>query len=479
VTAGSVLVDGAWCRTATGADVVNPADTDQVVGRVEWATPRLVEQAGAAAAQAFGAGRRTSAGERAALLLRIADRLHHQREPLARLAVQEQGKTLPEALGEVDRGAATFRYFAGQALDPTGDLLAPIKPGALSYAERVPLGPIAVITPFNFPILVPCWKLAPALAYGDTVVWKPSEATSLTAAALAQVLVDAGLPPGCVNLVPGGPDVGAAVVALPQLRGITFTGSTAVGRTIQRALAGRSVAVQLELGGKNPAVVLADAPTEATAASILKGIASGTGQRCTALSRALVPRQRHDELVEALSAAADRWRMGDGLDPGSMAGPLTTASARARIDASIAEARERGGSAITAGTVTSDRPGWWTRPTIVTGLTATDPLAVTELFGPVLVVLPHDGLDHAVELANATPFGLNAAVYTGDLAAAMAAIDRIEAGMVQVNADAGVAAHVPFIGVGDSGFGPSEQGPWAREFFTRAKAVNIHPGGQG
>ena len=134
---------------------------------------------------------------------------------------------------------------------------------------------------------------------------------------------------------------------------------------------------------------------------------------------------------------------------------------------------------ITAGTVTSDRPGWWTHPTIVTGLAATDPLAVTELFGPVLVVLPHDGLDHAVELANATPFGLNAAVYTGDLAAAMAAIDRIEAGMVQVNADAGVAAHVPFIGVGDSGFGPSEQGPWAREFFTRAKAVNIHPGGQG
>ena len=284
------------------------------------------------------------------------------------------------------------------------------------------MGPVAVITPFNFPILVPCWKLAPALAYGNSVVWKPSELTSLTAAALTRVIVDAGVPPGVVNLVPGGAEVGRAVVELEELGAVTFTGSTGVGRLIQRSLAGRPVGLQLEMGGKNPAVVLDQAPVVPSAVSIIKGACSGTGQRCTALSRALVPRDRLDEFVAAFETEAHGWQIGDGFDPNTSAGPLTQHGSVERIESALAHAASAGASIVSAGTLTSDRSGHWIRPTIVAEIDPSAPIACEELFAPVLAVIAHDGFDHAIELANNTPFGLNAAVYTPDLDEALRAV---------------------------------------------------------
>lgn len=475
----STYVDGRWRAEGVPVEVRNPADVSEVVEEVILGSASHVDEAFAAAERAFASWRRTPAAERAAILSRAAGELDERRDAIALDLVREEGKILADATAEVDRAAATLRFFAGEALQPAGDVLPPSKPAGLLLTRRLPLGPLAVVTPFNFPILVPAWKIGPALAYGNTVVWKPSELTPLTAVHLTAAFERAGLPAGVLNVVTGlGADVGRAVVEHAATRAVTFTGSTRVGREIERRVAGRGVKLQLEMGGKNVAIVLEDAPLEESAAALAKGSIAGAGQRCVAISRVVAPRIIADDLVEALRAEFARWPLGNGLDPRIRVGPLITAPAAARVIVGIEEARAAG-AVVAAGGGRGEAEGLerghFVEPTILTGVAPDARIAQEEVFGPVLALLAVDDDEEAVAVANGTPYGLSAAVLTRDLERALGLIDRLDVGMVHVNAVSCVQAHVPFGGFKDSGFGPREQGKSAADFFTELQVVDVQP----
>ncbi|HWV84845.1 MAG TPA: aldehyde dehydrogenase family protein [Capillimicrobium sp.] len=474
MTTPGTYVDGAWGGAGRPLAVRNPADVDELVAEIDAGDAATVAAACAAAAQAAPGWGATPGADRARLLDAFARELEACGDAIARDLVREEGKTLAEAGGEVRRAAQSLRYYAQEALAPLGDVLPPARPGAVTMTRRRPVGPVALITPFNFPLLVPAWKLAPALAYGNTVVWKPSELTPLTALHVVRAAERAGLPPGVLNLVTGGAEVGAALVAAPEIAALSFTGSTAVGRAIERAVAGRGVRLQLEMGGANAAVVLADAPLPETAAALLEGAMGGTGQRCTAIRRAVVERPALAPLAEALRDGLAGWRLGSGLDPGVAMGPLVSAPAADRVLAAVDEARRHGASVVAGGSRPAENGlarGHFVEPTVLAGATAGD----EEVFGPLLTLIPVDDLDEAIAVANATRYGLNAAVFTADLARALRFADAAEAGMVHVNATGGVAVHVPFGGIKDSGLGPFEQGRAAAELFTRPRVIHLHP----
>jgi aldehyde dehydrogenase (NAD+) len=344
--------------------------------------------------------------------------------------------------------------------------------------RRSPVGVVSVVTPFNFPLLVPVWKIAPALAFGNTVVWKCSELVPLSAIAFVQALHAAGLPDGVINLVTGGSDVGEAMSSNPYVNAITFTGSTTVGRIVQRSMAGRDVKVQLEMGGSNPAVVLADADVEAAADHIVKGAFGAAGQRCTAIRRAIVHRSRHDELVDRLAKMAGGWRLGPGSDTTTQMPPMVSDVQRRRALDGIAACVAAGARLVVGGRVPDDDTlmhGHFLPPTVLDDITSTCFTWADEIFGPVLSIITVDDDDAAIEVANCTPYGLNAGLFTTDLATGLRLGPRLRAGMVHVNAVGGFPPHVPFGGIGDSGYGPLEQGTTAVDFFTNSQVLNLHP----
>lgn len=471
-----VFIAGDWTGSGPPVVIRNPADTRVVVDTVVTGSPDDLRNA-VEAAQVTTSWQATTPQDRAGYLFAAARLVRERAERIAAELVSEEGKTLREAGGEVTRSAATLEYHAGQALRAQGEVLVPIRPRALSVARRRPVGPVAVISPFNFPLLVPAWKIGPALAHGNTVVWKPASLTPLTAINLMEAFHDGGLPPGVLNLVvASGEAATRGLIAAPGIKALTFTGSTAVGRSIQAQLAGLDTRVQLEMGGNNAAIVFDGVDVAQAAAEIIKGSLAGSGQRCTGIRRVIIV-GRVEGIEEALTAEAGRWRVGPGMDPASDIGPLVSSAARRDVLAGLGRLVRAGATVVTDDRSVDDEAwehGHFVAPAIVSNLDPADDLACEEIFGPVLTLYRADSREDAFHLANSTPFGLSHAVFSTEINDALAAADSLEAGMVHVNAAGGVAAHVPFVGWGDSGFGPAEQGETAVEFFTRTQVINVH-----
>ncbi len=464
-------------RRREGGEVgvdLNPAAPDEHVATVLNAGPEIAADAVEAAAEAVAPWRETPAPARGDVLRRAADLVEERAAAIGRDLAREEGKTLAEAVGETRRAAAILRYYGGQTLEPDGETYPSHSASTFLYARREPVGVVAAITPWNFPIAIPAWKLAPALAYGNTVVWKPAEIVPLTSTHLANALADAGLPEGVLNLVLGrGSVVGDTLVAHERVDAVTFTGSNAVGRALQLAATRAGKKVQLELGGKNPAVVLADADLELAAEQVARGAFLSAGQKCTATSRVIVEEPVLEELGERVAALARAWPVGDPLDETTKVGPLASASQLDTV-CSYLDLAEHDGARVLAGGGRVERAGYFVEPTVLAGLPATSRVLREEIFGPVAALLPAGSYEEAVALANDTPFGLTAAVFTRDLGAAFRFAREIRAGVVKVNQEsAGIEYQAPFGGMRESSSGPREQGKVAREFFTQWKTVYL------
>lgn len=477
----SHYVAGEWLTSNAGewsADV-NPSDATQVLAHIPQGQPEVVNRAVAAAQQAFATWRTAAGPERAEVLHRAANMLAQGRQDIAGLVALEVGKPIGEALQEVDRGVVILRYFAEEAVHPMGLVIPAQRAESLQFTLRQPLGPVAVISPWNFPIAIPLWKIAPALAYGNTIVWKPAETASLTASRLVEVFAEAGLPKGVLNLVLGkGSIIGSALTDHPGIRAITFTGSNAVGMDIAERAARRNIKYQLEMGGKNAALVLADANLDQAAQLIASGAMRYAGQKCTATSRAIVATEVSDTFLDRLAAQIRALPLAPAIDPRSAVGPLISSGAVEKVNR-YAEMGASTGKVLLGGhPSTGDmfKQGFFFEPTVIVDVPNDTPLAQEEIFGPLLVVQRARTIDEALALANSTQYGLSVSLFTRDINAALYYIQAIECGMVRVNGDTtGVDPHAPFGGMRASSSHAREQGPAAIEFFTETKTVQINP----
>jgi len=471
------LIGGGWVGASDHAtfETRNPARSDEVLGTFPSATAADAAQAVAAAAEAFPAWAATPAPARGAILFRAAELLEERLDDIATTLTREEGKTLAEAKGEVTRARDILRYFGGEGWRVGGDLLPPNTPNAMLFSRREPLGVVAAITPWNFPIAIPAWKLAPALVYGNAIVFKPASATPLTALRLVECLQDAGLPAGVLNFVTGsGATVGDALACDPVVRGLTFTGSHATGAGIYGRATEHFARVQLEMGGKNPTIVLDDADLELAVRLAVMGGFALTGQSCTATSRVIVEEGIADRFAAALAEAAAALRVGDGFAEGVQMGPAVSADQLATDLEYVQIARDEGAKLLAGGARAGDG-GHFVQPTVFDRVDAHSRLAQEEVFGPVVGIIRARDLDDALFKANAVGYGLAASVVTNDLRRALTFVDRIEAGVVKVNEPTtGLALQAPFGGFKQSSANTfKEQGPAALEFFTRTKTVYI------
>lgn len=472
-----LLVGGAWVDgSGPVLRSLDPAHPDAVVAEGATATEADLERAVAAARGTARDWARTPLADRGAVLVRAAALLERDADALGRELSREEGKPFAEGRGEVLRAAQVLRYHGAAGDREAGELYASPRAGERILVTRRPLGVVAVVTPFNFPIAIPAWKIAPALVHGNTVVWKPASTVPLLAQRLAEALASAGLPAGVLNLVVGPGALGSRLAA-SDIDGFTFTGSTAVGRELAVQLAGGGIPFQAELGGKNASVVLDDADLEVAVDQVMAGAFRGSGQRCTATSRLIVTAGVADELLERLAARTAALAVGDPLDAATDLGPLVDDRSQTRVSAVVAKARDAGVRELGGhGGHTSDE-GYFVAPAVfelgAEGGVA-DELWRTELFGPVLSVRRARDAEEAFALAGDSEFGLSAAVFTRDLGRALAAVDDLRVGVLHVNSESGGAdPHVPFGGVGSSGSGPKEQGATARDFFTETTTVYL------
>lgn len=473
---GAHLIGGEWLRAGPTEVSINPARPDEPVGDYHVGDEATAADAVQAAVDALDGWRSTPFTTRAKLLERVAELIDRHTEDLAVLCTREEGKTLPESRGEVALAAETFRFHAAMAKTSTERIFPTPTPGETIRTVRQPLGVVGVITPWNFPIQIPAWKLAPALAHGNTVVWKPAGDTSLLSASLARIMHEAGLPAGVLNLVLGPGSVGAAIVDDDRVDGVTFTGSVPVGISIRDAVTARNGRVQLELGGHNPALVLDDADLAVAVPALVAGAMGATGQKCTATRRIIAVASIHDELIDRMAAAVAGLRVGDGLDEGVGIGPLVSTAAQRGVAAALDQATTEGADVI-AMNETAPADGSFFAPTLLSG---SDALTITreEVFGPVSTVLRVDDDDEAFALANATEFGLSASVFTNDLWRIDRALTDIQAGIIKINAPTtGSELHAPFGGEkASSAHAAREQGDTAVDFFTRTRTAYIRPG---
>jgi acyl-CoA reductase-like NAD-dependent aldehyde dehydrogenase len=443
--------------------VIEPA-TEAVLAEVERAGPEEVDEAVAAASAALPAWRALDPGARAAQLRDIADALHAQMEELAVLEARNAGKAIGDARGEIAMVVDTFRYYAGAPERLLGDTI-PVA-GGQAWTIREPLGVVGLITPWNFPLAIASWKLAPALAAGNTVVLKPAELTPLTALRFAELAADAGLPAGVVNVVVGpGSTCGARLVEHPDVAKIAFTGSTEVGRTIAAAAAQTIKRVTLELGGKSANVVFADADLEAAAAAAPLAVFGNAGQDCCARSRILVQEGAVERFMELLDSAVKRLVVGQPLDERTQMGPLISAEQRASVAAFL-----DGPEPVAIRGSAPDGPGYWLAPTVLAPVDPDSRVAREEIFGPVAAVIPFAEEADAVRLANDTIYGLSGSVWTRDGARALRMTRAIETGVISVNSNTSVRVTTPFGGFKQSGYG-RELGPHALDAYTETKSI--------
>ncbi len=452
---------------------LNPSNTDDIVARTPRGGQAEVDAAVSAARGAFPAWSEASPEVRFDLLDKVGDTILKRREEIGRLLSREEGKTLPEGIGETVRAGRIFKYFAGEALRRHGQNLDSVRPGVEIQTYRQAVGVYALITPWNFPIAIPAWKTAPALAFGNTVVIKPAGPTPATASALAEIIYECGAPPGVFNMIFGPGSMGAKLVEHPDVDGVSFTGSQSVGAQVARAAMAHQARVQLEMGGKNPLVVLDDADLDRAVMVALDGSFFATGQRCTASSRLIVADGIHDRFVAALAEKVAALRVGDALAPETQMGPAVSEDQMETSYRYIDIAKGEGGRIVTGGgRLKLPTPGWYVQPTLIADTSQEMRINSEEVFGPVASTVRVKDYDDALAVANAGDFGLSAGIVTTSLKYARDFQRRVKAGMVMVNLPtAGVDYHVPFGGSRKSSYGSREQGFAAVEFYTQIKTA--------
>jgi acyl-CoA reductase-like NAD-dependent aldehyde dehydrogenase len=472
------LIAGEWHGGASVTVNRNPSDVSDVIGEYAQADRAQAEAAIGAAKQAFPGWATGSIQERANILDRAGSEIVARKDELGRLLSREEGKTLPEGIGEAMRAGQIFKFFAGEVVRQSGEHLASVRPGVEVDITREPVGVVGLITPWNFPIAIPAWKIAPALAYGNTVVMKPADLVPGCAWAIAEILAKAGIPPGVFNLVMGrGSVVGDVFVNSPDVNALSFTGSVSTGRAIAQKAVARMAKLQLEMGGKNPLVVLDDADLATAVNCAVQGAYFSTGQRCTASSRLIVTAGIHDRFVAAVTEKLKTLKVDDALAQGTDIGPVVDQS-QLDQDLSYIDIGKRESANLVVGgeRLTRKTEGFYMAPALFTDATNAMRIAREEIFGPVACVVRAKDYDEALAFANDTEFGLSSGIVTTSLKHASHFKRHAQAGMVMVNVPtAGVDYHVPFGGRKGSSYGPREQGRYAAEFFTTVKTAYTAP----
>ncbi len=470
-------IGGAWHETTEGVNNINPSDISDIVGVAAKGGVAELDQAVSAAHQAAPAWGKSTPQQRFDVLDFIGSEILARKEELGRLLSREEGKTLPEGIGEAARAGQIFKFFAGETLRQTGDRLASVRPGVDVDVTRFPVGVIGLITPWNFPIAIPAWKIAPALAYGNAVVLKPAELVPGCAWAIAEIISRSGLPDGVFNLVMGrGSEIGPKMIDDPRVNAISFTGSVPTGRGIAAACGASLKKVQLEMGGKNPMVVLDDADLDVAVDACLNGAFFSTGQRCTASSRLIVTEGIHDKFVGALANAAANLKVGNALETGVQMGPVVDEKQLAQDLEYVSIAAKEGGKVQGGEHLSLASDGFYMAPALISETTNDMRINREEVFGPVASVIRVRDYDEALLVANDTEFGLSSGICTQSLKHASHFKANAQAGMVMVNLPtAGVDYHVPFGGTKGSSFGSREQGAYAAEFYTSVKTAYTLP----
>ena len=474
-------INGEWVEGNSVTVNINPSDTNDIIGNYTRATKAQTEEAITSAKNAFASWSRTTPQERYEILKKASDEILARKDELGRLLSREEGKTLPEGIGEATRAGQIFAFFAGEALRLNGEMVPSIRPGVGIEITREAVGVIGMITPWNFPIAIPAWKIAPALAYGNPIVFKPADLVPGCGWALVDILARAGLPKGVLNLVMGrGSEVGQTILDHKDVNAITFTGSVGTGRKVAEA-AIRSMPmkkIQLEMGGKNPLIVLDDADLKIAVESAVNGAFFSTGQRCTASSRLIVSDGIHDAFVAALTDRLKGLSVDNALKAGTHIGPVVDQNQLDQDLSYIGIGQKEGARLVWGGELLNrETPGFYLQPALFTEVSNTMRIAREEIFGPVGVIIRVKDYDEALSVANDTEFGLSAGICTTSLKYASHFKRNSEAGMVMVNLPtAGVDYHVPFGGRKGSSYGSREQGTYAKEFFTIVKTAYTFAG---
>lgn len=471
-------IAGEWHPSSQTSRNINPSNTDELVGEYALADEMDTERAIAAASEAFRNWSTSGIQRRFDVLDSIGTEILARKAELGRLLAREEGKTLPEGIGEVARAGQIFKFFAGETLRLTGDVVPSVRPGINVEITREPVGVVGILTPWNFPIAIPAWKIAPALAYGNSVVFKPASLVPGTAWALADIIGRSGLPAGVFNLVMGpGSIIGKALLEDPRVAAVSFTGSVETGNRVASACSARGAKFQLEMGGKNPLVVLNDADIDIAIDCAINGAFYSTGQRCTASSRLIVEAGIHDRFVDAMIDATRSLRVGDAIEDSTQIGPVVD---QTQFDQDVNYIRigQSEGATLAIGGVPIDgkTPGFYLSPALFVDTDNAMRINQEEIFGPVATIIKAQDQDEAVAIANHTEFGLSAGVCTRSMAAANRFKQASRAGMVMVNLPtAGVDYHVPFGGTKASSYGAREQGSYAAEFYTTVKTAYTRP----
>jgi alpha-ketoglutaric semialdehyde dehydrogenase len=474
------FIGGKWIESSSEKTVknINPANIDEVIGSNRQATREEARAAVEAAAEAFHGWRATPAPARGRIVAQAARLMEAAKEELAQILTHEEGKTISESRGELQRSINVAEFCAGESRRMNGETILSELPSNFVYTIKQPLGVVACVTPWNFPVAIPTWKIAPALVAGNTVVFKPATLTPGTAVRIVEIFEEAGIPPGVLNLVLGsGSDAGDEIVGHPAVKAVSFTGSNGVGIRLYEQVSRRGAKCQCEMGGKNPVVILEDCDIELAVENTAQGAFGSSGQRCTATSRAVVVDKIADEFVERISKRAQTMRIGDGMDPQTEMGPSVDESQFKTVLEYLNIGREDGATLVCGGERATGNgldKGYFVKPTVFDHVTSDMRIAREEIFGPVLSVMRVKDFDEAMTVANDTEFGLSSSIFTNDAARIFRFVDEIETGMTHINSPTtGGEAHIPFGGIKGTGIGDREQGSTALDFYTELKVVYV------
>jgi aldehyde dehydrogenase (NAD+) len=474
------FINGEWSDSTSSKSVenVNPANTDDVLGTFKQATRDEARAAVEAASAAFREWRLTPAPSRGRIVARAARIMEDQKESIAQLLTREEGKTISESRGELQRSINVSEFCAGESRRMNGETIQSELPLNFAYTLRQPLGVVACVTPWNFPVAIPVWKIAPALVAGNTVVFKPASLTPATAVRIVEIFEEAGIPKGVLNLILGsGSEAGDEIIKHPAVRAVSFTGSNEIGIRLYEQVSRRGAKIQCEMGGKNPVVVLEDADIDLAVESTAQGAFGSSGQRCTATSRAVVMEGVADEFVSRMVERANSMRIGDGSDADTEMGPSVDENQFKTVLDYIEIGREDGAELKCGGERATgnglDR-GYFVKPTVFDKVTTDMRIAREEIFGPVLSILRVKDFDEAMEVANDSEYGLSSSIFTNDAGRIFRFVDEIETGMTHINSPTtGGEAHIPFGGIKSTGIGDREQGSTALDFYTELKVVYV------
>jgi len=473
-------IDGEWVESVSNETVqnINPANIKDIIGEVKLSTREEARKAVETAYNAFRDWKNTPAPTRGRIVMKAARLLEDNKEELAQILTREEGKTIGESRGELQRSINVAEFCAGEARRLNGETIQSELPANFAYTIKQPHGVVALITPWNFPVAIPVWKIAPALVAGNTIVFKPAESTPATAVRIVEIFEEAGVPKGVLNLILGkGSEIGEEIAGHAAVKAVSFTGSTEIGIKLYEQVARRGAKVQCEMGGKNPVVVMDDCDMDLAVESTAQGAFGSTGQRCTATSRAVVIDKIADEFIEKIVERARRMRIGDGAHPETEMGPSVDEKQFNTVLKYIDIGREDGAEILCGGRRAEGdglENGYFIEPTVFDAVKPDMRIAREEIFGPVLSVLRVKDFDEAMQAANDCDYGLSSSIFTSDASAIFRFVDEIETGMTHINSPTtGGEAHIPFGGIKMTGIGEREQGSTALDFYTELKVVYV------